>query len=479
VNYTNLTTIPKKREDFERLIGFDYIKSLLDPKTPYGQKYFQHLVPLSFENILTHHSDVEELIKTFQNEKFLEDILNNLECVLDVSHTFERIKNKEILDEIELFELKNYVLVVDSIREKIKNHLPKKFVPPELTDVIDLLDPEGLRMPTFYIYDAYSKELAEIRKKKRELLKSENTCEDEILALTEKESQIEKMILEEISQRLSNYHHIISESIEKIKYFDVILTKTRLAKELGLACPQITREKNRSIKIKGMFNPKLKSELEKLGKTYQPVDIEITPGVTVMVGANMSGKSVVLRTVALIQYMAQLGFFVPAWSCELTYVDNISIIAEDNQKPLSGLSSFGAEILAINETLKESDGKVSLILIDEPARTTNPYEGTIIVNALVKIFEKNKSYTIIVTHFDDIQARRRLRIKGLREELLKDKSIYKPEEIINNLQDYIDYQIIEVDDSIVPKDAIKIMKLLNIDEKIMKLVKEKEYEKEA
>ncbi|MGC8902138.1 MAG: MutS-related protein [Fervidobacterium sp.] len=462
---TNLTVIPK-REDFEKITGFEYIKSLLEPKTPFGSKYFRHIQPLSFEHIAQHLEDTYLLINLLNN-KVIKEVLHDLECIVDISTTAERVKRGEIIDEIELFELKNYALVVESIREKISSNLPDYFLPPQLTEVIELLDPEGLKMPTFYIYDAYDDKLKQIRKRKRELLKDGKEHENELLELSQQEHEIEGEILEKLSQVLHSYSHKIIESIERIKYLDVILAKAKLAKELGLTKPEIVQD-DVDITIHGIFNPKLKVELENRGKKYQPVDIQITRGVTLIIGANMSGKSVVLRTVALIQYMAQHGFFVPAAFCKTRYLEHISIIVEDNQRPLSGLSSFGAEILMINETIKQIEKGISLVLIDEPARTTNPLEGTAIVNALVNLLEEIKPYALIVTHFDNVRAKRRLKVNGLREELIK--SLQRSEDIIINIQDYIDYRLVETDDTSIPKEATRVMELLGVDKRILELV---------
>lgn len=465
-----MVTIPKT-EEFERITGFDYIKNLIDPKTPFGQKFFKHLKPLSYEHISQHLSDTELIIKLIRSSVINEDTLHDLECVIDISNSVERLKTHQILDEIELFEIKNYALVIEKIRESLKGKLPNNLLPPSLENVVFILDPEGLKLPTFYIYDAYSEELKTLRKKKRELQKQESTDETALIEITQRELELERQILQEISEKLSKEVFHLSESIEKIKYLDVIIAKARLALELGLTKPTILHipenEEDYSIVIEGMFNPKLKAELEKKSKNYQPVDIRIDQGVTVIVGANMSGKSVVLRTIALIQYMAQLGFFVPALKCRTVYLKNICIVAEDYQRPLSGLSSFGSEMLMINETFRKAKEGYSLVLIDEPARTTNPYEGSVIVNTLVREFGKLNVYTLIVTHFDDIIAPRRLRVKGLKEENLKQLQNYKPEELINHIQDYIDYSLIETTESSVPKEATKIMEILGIDKKLV------------
>ncbi|MGC9771749.1 MutS domain V [Fervidobacterium changbaicum] len=463
-----LTTTLPKREEFERLTGFEYIKNKIEPKTPMGKRYFKYLQPLNYEHILEHLNDTEFFLHLLTNyPKVVEELEHDLECIVDVSKTIERISNGETLDEIELFELKNFVLVAQEIKNKNENLISghERFTLPDLTEIIDLLDPEKLRLPTFYIYDAYDDRLRDIRKKKRELLQNvdaENT-ESYIIELTQQEKAIEDEVLEKISEKLHDRAQILHESITRIKYIDIILAKAKLSKEIGLTKPNLHPKEYPvdEIRIMGMFNPQLKDELERRGKKYQPVDITIKRGVTVIVGANMSGKSVILRTVALIQYMASLGFFVPSQHAELPFVEVIALITEDFQRPLSGLSSFASEITLINEAYKHALNNNALVLIDEPARTTNPYEGTAIVNALVKCFEKTEKFVLIVTHFDDVECPMRFRVKGLRENALKSVQSF------NDIQDLMDYELVPDDGSSVPKEAIKVMELLGVNEEII------------
>lgn len=493
VQHSKLITFPEKREEFEKIIGFDYIRAQLSPKTPFGKRYFQHIQSLKGEHLIGQLQDTQYIIQILEkNTKLCEAVENTLECIVDISQTVRRLETGEVVDEIELFELKNFVLTVQSLREQLLGFLDDKFIPPNLEDVLNLLDPEGLRMPTFYIYDLYDERLKEIRKKKRELNRASQDEEHlEIsemeIALANEEREIEEQVIARISKNLSEKVAELKNAIETVKYLDIIMTKAKLAIRFELSMPSINISENisdklvvdktqksddlRKLVIYDMFNPVLKETLQANGKRYQPVSIEIEKGVTLIVGANMSGKSVVLRTVALIQYMAQLGFFVPARHCETIYFDTIAIVTEDTQRPLSGLSSFAAEIKIIDEIYRRirddsSNSLNSLVLIDEPARTTNPHEGTAIVNAIVELFENVGCYALIVSHFDEINAKRRLRVKGL-----KNDAQFSGE--ITNIQDYIDYQLVEAVDDEVPKEAIRVMELLKINDEFISKAKEK------
>lgn len=70
-------------------------------------------------------------------------------------------------------------------------------------------------------------------------------------------------------------------------------------------------------------------------------------------------------------------------------VDEILYSSGDGEDMRRGLSSFGAEMIRLNEIIKiaKSDTQV-LAIIDEPARTTNPEEGYALVSGLVKILER-------------------------------------------------------------------------------------------
>uniref|UniRef100_A0A7C4CCV3 DNA mismatch repair protein MutS n=1 Tax=Fervidobacterium thailandense TaxID=1008305 RepID=A0A7C4CCV3_9BACT len=476
-----LTIFPQKREKFEKLVGFDFLREQLEPKTPYGVKYFKHIQPFGYEHLIEHLEDIDMMIDFLKKyPKIFEDVEHDFECVLDVSHTVEKLSTGSILDEIEFFQLKNFLLVSQSIREKFKHILPEKFLPPNLNHLIDILDPEGLRLTTFYVYDVYDERLAEVRKRKIELIKKQDgSLDEEVQSLAMLERQIEEEVLAKLSVALSAHSGLIETATEKVKYLDVLIAKAKLTLKFNLSKPIVKKpdakmfEEYAKIKIQGMFNPKLKATIEREGGSYQPVDIVVEPCVTVIVGANMSGKSVTLRTVALIEYMVHFGFFVPCVYCETPLLNALALVTEDQSEPLGGLSSFATEMKEIDTIYRYVKGgnTPALVLLDEPARTTNPYEATVIINALSEIFERLKVHTLIVTHFDDVRSRKRLRVKGLRAEKLGNVI---SKDTLERLHEFMDYTLVEVgQDETVPREALKVMEYLCIDEDIINTTKMK------
>ncbi|MGL5426924.1 MAG: MutS-related protein, partial [Cetobacterium sp.] len=212
------------------------------------------------------------------------------------------------------------------------------------------------------------------------------------------------------------------------------------------------------------FNPKVLKSLEEKERVYQKVDISLGKRVTVITGANMSGKTLTLKTLGLIQVMAQTGFFVSAESAELQLLDDICLSIGDSQSLEEGLSSFAAEMLEIDGIVKKiKKGVRPLVLIDELARTTNPEEGRALLKSVVKILDRYSIEAIITTHYDDIEKDvTKLRVVGIKKDILLESVDYK------NIEDYIDYSLVEVDDGDVPEEALTIAKLLKIDDEIIK-----------
>ena len=129
----------------------------------------------------------------------------------------------------------------------------------------------------------------------------------------------------------------------------------------------------------------------------------------------MGGKSVVLKSLALNQLLAQFGFGVAAHDCCVNLVEEISLCIGDEQSIVKGVSSFAGEIMAIDAVIKGiRGGKSILALIDEPARTTNPVEGTALVEGLLDVVGEVKGGFVLTTHYNILNDNvKRYRVRGL------------------------------------------------------------------
>ncbi len=390
------------------------------------------------------------------NADSLSGICHILMCLNDISATVRRLAAGDVLDDIELFEIKTLAIQAASLRRHVESS-GLDVVRFESTDeAVSILDPEKTGVPHFFVYDAYSDELASLRRK----LKSLPPDSEEAALVYCECAALEDGIRAELSRRLFPHAPALSSALDAAGRLDLLIARARQAMELNLCRPTV--KDSGDISYGGLFNPVVAEQLAAGGGKFQPVDISVSPGVCLITGANMGGKSVVLKTLALSQAMAQSGLFVPAGRAEIAVVDAIMTSMGDGQSELSGLSSFAAEMLAINDAVKAaSDDSRLLILIDEPARTTNPEEGKAIVAALLDYFAAKRAYTVMTTHYSGLHASRHLRVKGLSRDILDD--VRTPADI----NSHMDYSLVEASDSEIPREALRIASMLGFDAGIL------------
>lgn len=411
----------------------------------------------------------EEVERELLNLQHVFDLLDNgaalaasdrirvkLAQIRDIKGSLKNLERRQVLDDIELFEVKHYAIVANEIREVAISSGISPIDLPNIEGVIALLDPDGNRIPSFYIYDAYSAGLTAIRKE----IKKQPTDGD-ISHLLGQANAIEDAIRERLSNELQAMVDRLKQSLERTGRLDILIAKARQAKEMMLVRPTLS---DRVTAYQGFFNPQLKELLEQQGRHYQPVDLSLDRSICLITGANMAGKTVMLKTVALCQYLCQFGFFVPAAKASVCLVNRIMTCIGDDQSEQKGLSAFAAEILTISHivTAAKSDKKL-LVLIDELARTTNPTEGKAIVSATANLLNGMGIRGIITTHYSGVKTDcHRLRVRGFIDGIAEAVTI-------DNLSRFIDYSLVDDDSGIVPQEALRIASLLGVDDELLGL----------
>lgn len=414
-------------------------------------------------------SQTVEMLNVESNREVFDKVNIKISQVRDIVGTIKNIQNRLTLNDIELFEVKSFALLANDIRILISpfQFLCKQL--PNLENVVQILDPEGNRIPSFYINNFFAPELGELRKKLIgiEFLLEDSASDIDNKHLQQQSDEVRDKITEvedKVRQDLSNQLYAFVSEIDKallgIGNIDILIAKAKQAISEKLVMPEVEGD---VISYEGLFYPQLKATLELEKKRYQPIDVEIYKGACLITGANMAGKTVLLKTLALSQAMCQFGFFVPATSAKIALVEQILFSIADEQSELSGLSSYASEMLKVNQIVQlAKKQRPLLVLIDELARTTNPTEGRAIVSAVANILDGCNVKTIITTHYSGLSTQcRKLRVKGFME---KSKNAVIT---VKNINDYIDYSLIEDDGVNVPHEALRIAQILGIDADIL------------
>lgn len=393
------------------------------------------------EPLEAEYEKIEEL-----KNKELREVKTILTQFRDIRGTISSLANHHVMNEIDLFELKYFSYHVNLLH---KQNIVKI---EHLNDIFTILDPNYSAVVNFYIYDTYDNELALLRKKEQN--------EENYLAICRRE----EVVRERLSVELYPFAERLKRVIERVAEIDLLIAKSDFHAKNKLVKPVLS-EKYGETKYKGIFNLYLMSIVE----NYQKIDIDLIPSPTLITGANMSGKTMLLKTVALAQYMVQFGLYAPAAYCEISLVDEIFLSVGDSQKEEEGLSSYAAEILKVSHIIDKTDEKGRyLVLLDELARTTSPREGAAIVDSVTSLLKERGVMSLITTHYSSLQAGARcLRVNGFAEERISGKLTK------DNISQFIDYSLAEVSSKNEQNsEAIRIAEILGVNNKLINKTKE-------
>lgn len=480
-------------KSLERL-GFTKLLNKVEPLSPYGNEKLKKLKIYA-------RGEEEELANEFNKmEKFIEFSSSNRDLIRNAEISIHKMKNirtilnnclkGNILDDVDFFELKIQGILMQELNSYIKS-FPEEFSQyclHDIEEIIDVLDPDKERIPTFYIYDSYSEVLKGIRTQKKSVetkifatkdIEQKTQLKQQRLNILVEEEKEELKIREELTKTIFKYSERYLENIEKIADLDFLMAKVRFALKYEGIKPKIASDFE--IDGKGLVNIEVKEMLKSKGKSFTPIDIKLKSGVTVITGANMGGKSVALKTITENLLLFNCGFFVIAKEASFPIVDFVFFISDDMQDISKGLSTFGAEIVKLKEVNIFLDKGRGFIVFDEFARGTNPKEGQKFVKALAQYLNANDSISIITTHFDGVASKEmnHYEVVGLKNvdfSKLKRK-INITTNSMSLIQDYMDFRLEKSEDSEVPKDALNIAKLIGINERFANIILQ-EYSKE-
>lgn len=432
--------------------GLRFMYDTLDIISPCGRKMlFEGEMMTTKREIDFHYRRLNEIY-----DKDCTKIAHKLMCLKDIHTTLSRLENGAVLDDIELFEVKYLAIVSSEVLALLQEQNIFAVGLPHLEKVVEILDPDGVNIPSFYVYDSYSDELREVRKQIKAIQGNGEELPDDkrqqLAVLLQRNADLELEIREMLSGRLREFAGDLAVALRNLSFLDILIAKAGQMKKLGLCFPVVVEDGETF--YNGMFNPAVKDALVAKGKEYMPVDIEFEREPVTIIGANMGGKTVVLKSLALNQLLTQFGFGVAAHDCCVNLVDEVALCIGDDQSIEKGISSFAAEMMAINKVvLKIREGRNMLALVDEPARTTNPVEGTALVEGLLDVLGEIKGGFVLTTHYNILNGNvKRYRVKGLRD----------------NIMDYT-LEVTHCGD--VPHEAVAIAESLGIDPKWIECTK--------
>ena len=226
--------------------------------------------------------------------------------------------------------------------------------------------------------------------------------EQKVLGAEERIVQLEGELFREVVEKVCEETRKLQITARALATLDCICTLAEAACRRNMVCPVL--HDGDEIEIKNGRHPVVEATL---GPSFVPNDIRMnnsTDRLLVITGANMGGKSTILRQVAIIQILGQVGSFVPATSARLPIVDRIWTRVGASDDLASGRSTFMVEMTETAAILHNATAR-SLILLDEIGRGTSTFDGLSIAWAVAEYLHSSTDHaakTLFATHYHEL-----------------------------------------------------------------------------
>lgn len=226
--------------------------------------------------------------------------------------------------------------------------------------------------------------------------------EEKVLGAEEKIKEIETEVFYNVRTQVREETRNLQSTARALATLDALASLAETAARRNYVSPVL--HDGDEIEIKEGRHPIVEAYLN---EPFVPNDLYMnnsTDRLLIITGANMSGKSTVMRQIALIQILAQIGSFVPASSARLPVLDRIWTRVGASDDLASGRSTFMVEMTETATILHNATPR-SLILLDEIGRGTSTFDGLSIAWAVAEYLHDSTEHsakTLFATHYHEL-----------------------------------------------------------------------------
>ena len=227
-------------------------------------------------------------------------------------------------------------------------------------------------------------------------------------------------ILLEITAQLRPEVPQIMETETYLGEVDFLRAKALFAIDIHAIVPELSKKP--MIDWREAYHPVLLLNFRRQGKTVVPLTISLTNSaasdspsgrpiggtpsnnrILVISGPNAGGKSVCLKTVAMLQYMLQCGLPVPMNEAStMGFFKQLLIDIGDEQSIEDDLSTYSSHLRNMKHFVRYANAH-TLLLIDEFGTGTEPMIGGAIAEAVLTQLNEQKAYGVITTHYSNLK----------------------------------------------------------------------------
>jgi len=229
--------------------------------------------------------------------------------------------------------------------------------------------------------------------------------EDQILTAQETSQAIEYRLFLDLVNQMRSEVAALQAAAQAIAVIDCLMSFAQHALDAHYCKPILTTD--RVLELTQSRHPVVETLLD--SHAFVPNDLQLHHDqrqLLLLTGPNMAGKSVLMRQVALITLMAQIGSYVPAKAARIGVVDRIFVRSGASDVISDGLSTFMVEMTETAAILSKATDS-SLVIMDEIGRGTSTFDGISIAWAIAEFLAGHgpvRPLTLFATHYHELQA---------------------------------------------------------------------------
>ena len=228
--------------------------------------------------------------------------------------------------------------------------------------------------------------------------------QEELIARAERELlSREGQVLEDLRQAVLAEAAAVRARALAFAELDVLQSLAEVGTRRGYVRPELRREP--VLELQGARHPVVEALLPQ--GAFVPNDTRLDARgqrLHLITGPNMGGKSTVLRQVALLQVMAQMGSLVPAERAVIGLADRVFTRVGASDDLARGVSTFMAEMTEVAVILREATAQ-SLVVLDEVGRGTGTADGVAIAAAVTEYLGSVvRCRALVATHYLELCA---------------------------------------------------------------------------
>jgi DNA mismatch repair protein MutS2 len=225
---------------------------------------------------------------------------------------------------------------------------------------------------------------------------------NELVRLIEEEQAEIHRIFVALTRQVGGYSQALIEGARVLALVDSLQARARFARDYDCVAPVIAPD---LLRLEAARHPLLEKRLRSTGGRIVPLTLELTAAERQLIisGPNTGGKTVTLKTTALLAMMAQAGLPVPAAAASVPVFTAFLADIGDAQSIEAALSTFSAHITNLDR-LSRLAGDKTLVLLDELGSSTDPEEGSALAVAIASHFLTAGAWSLISTHHTSLKV---------------------------------------------------------------------------